>query len=200
MVSQLSLATDKAKVLVGLETGDDAGVYLHDGTALVATADFITPVCDDPRRFGRVAAANSVSDVYAMGGQPLFALNLCCFPKDVPQEALTEILQGGVDVLREADAIFREELESSGWMAKSAQAFAVLLPVQSVGVMGDGRTYADVVALRCVSTDDFMTADWTQLPHELLGRVSNRIINEVAGVNRVVYDVSSKPPATIEWE
>jgi GMP synthase (glutamine-hydrolysing) len=105
-----------------------------------------------------------------------------------------------LDVLREADAIFREELETSGWMAKSAQAFAVLLPVQSVGVMGDGRTYADVVALRCVSTADFMTADWTHLPHELLGRVSNRIINEVVGVNRVVYDISSKPPATIEWE
>ncbi len=90
---------------MGLETGDDAGVYLHEGKALVATADFITPVCDDPRRFGRVAAANSVSDVYAMGGQPLFALNLCCFPKNVPQEALTEILQGGVDVLRQADAV-----------------------------------------------------------------------------------------------
>ncbi len=104
MVSRLSLAVDDAKVLVGLETGDDAGVYLHEGSALVATADFITPVCDDPRRFGRVAAANSVSDVYAMGGQPLFALNLCCFPKNVPQEALTEILQGGVDVLREAGA------------------------------------------------------------------------------------------------
>ncbi len=104
MVSPLALAVDDAKVLVGLETGDDAGVYLHEGHALVATADFITPVCDDPRRFGRVAAANSVSDVYAMGGQPLFALNLCCFPKSVPQEALTEILQGGLDVLREAGA------------------------------------------------------------------------------------------------
>ncbi len=106
MISQLpSLATDDAKVLVGLETGDDAGVYLHEGHALVATADFITPVCDDPRRFGRVAAANSVSDVYAMGGQPLFALNLCCFPKTVPPDALTEILKGGVDVLREAGAV-----------------------------------------------------------------------------------------------
>jgi len=106
MISQLpSLATDDARVLVGLETGDDAGVYLHEGHALVATADFITPVCDDPRRFGRVAAANSISDVYAMGGQPLFALNLCCFPKKVPQEALGRILEGGVEALREAGAV-----------------------------------------------------------------------------------------------
>jgi len=91
-------------VLVGPETGDDAGVYLHDGKGLVATVDFITPVCDDPRRFGRVAAANSLSDVFAMGGRPLFALNLCCFPKQVPQEALSEILRGGYEALEQAGA------------------------------------------------------------------------------------------------
>lgn len=94
----------RERVLVGPETGDDAGVYLHEGQALVATVDFITPVCDEPRRFGRVAAANSLSDVFAMGGRPLFALNLCCFPKEVPQEALTEILHGGHDALDEAGA------------------------------------------------------------------------------------------------
>ncbi|GJM20421.1 MAG: GMP synthase [glutamine-hydrolyzing] [Planctomycetota bacterium] len=105
-----------------------------------------------------------------------------------------------LDILREADAIFRFELEDSGWMAKTSQAFCVLLPVKSVGVMGDARTYENVLALRCVDTHDFMTADWSRLPYELLGKVSNRIINEVAGINRVVYDVSSKPPATIEWE
>ena len=82
----------------------------------------------------------------------------------------------------------------------TAQAFAVLLPVQSVGVMGDGRTYENVIALRSVQTDDFMTADWSHLPYELLATISTRIINRVAGVNRVVYDISSKPPATIEWE
>jgi len=111
-----------------------------------------------------------------------------------------EVTAERLAVLRAADAIFREELDAAGWTDKSSQAFAVLLPVRSVGVMGDGRTYAHVCALRCVQTDDFMTADWSHLPYELLARVSNRIINEVRGINRVVYDISSKPPATIEWE
>jgi GMP synthase (glutamine-hydrolysing) len=105
-----------------------------------------------------------------------------------------------LDVLRQADAILQEELQRSGWYRKTAQAFAVLLPVQTVGVMGDGRTYENVVALRAVETEDFMTADWSHLPYDLLARISTRIINEVSGVNRVVYDISSKPPATIEWE
>jgi GMP synthase (glutamine-hydrolysing) len=103
-------------------------------------------------------------------------------------------------VLRQADAVLLEELKQAGWYRQTAQAFAVLLPIQSVGVMGDGRTYENVVALRAVQTDDFMTADWSHLPYELLAKISTRIINEVKGVNRVVYDVSSKPPATIEWE
>lgn len=105
-----------------------------------------------------------------------------------------------LDVLRQADHILLEELKQSGWYRKTSQAFAVLLPVQSVGVMGDGRTYEDVIALRAVQTEDFMTADWAHLPYELLAKISTRIINQVAGVNRVVYDISSKPPATIEWE
>lgn len=92
------------RVLVGPATSDDAGVYLHGDTPLVATVDYITPVCDDPRRFGRVAAANSLSDVFAMGGRPLFALNICCFPEQVPREALTGILEGGLDALGEAGA------------------------------------------------------------------------------------------------
>jgi GMP synthase (glutamine-hydrolysing) len=104
------------------------------------------------------------------------------------------------DLLREADAIFIEELRAAGWYDTTAQAFAVFLPVRSVGVMGDGRTYEHVVALRAVQTTDFMTAHVAPLPQELLARVANRIINEVRGINRVVYDVSSKPPATIEWE
>jgi GMP synthase (glutamine-hydrolysing) len=104
------------------------------------------------------------------------------------------------DLLREADAIFIDELRAAGWYDTTAQAFAVFLPVRSVGVMGDGRTYEHVVALRAVQTTDFMTAHVAPLPQELLARVANRIINEVRGVNRVVYDVSSKPPATIEWE
>src|SRR5262245_19678807 len=105
-----------------------------------------------------------------------------------------------LDVLRQADTILLDELKQSGWYRQTAQAFAVLLPVQSVGVMGDGRTYENVIALRAVQTEDYMTADWAHLPYELLARISTRIINNVAGVNRVVYDISSKPPATIEWE
>ena len=105
-----------------------------------------------------------------------------------------------VQLLQRADAIFIEELKNSGWYEKTAQAFAVFLPVKSVGVMGDGRTYEYVVALRAVETTDFMTAGWAPLPHELLAKVSSRIINEVRGINRVTYDISSKPPATIEWE
>jgi len=104
------------------------------------------------------------------------------------------------DLLRRADAIFIDELRAADWYDKVSQAFAVFLPVKSVGVMGDGRTYEYVVALRAVQTQDFMTAQWAELPHALLGRVSNRIINEVRGINRVVYDISGKPPATIEWE
>lgn len=113
---------------------------------------------------------------------------------------LGEITRERVAVLQAADAIFLEELWNAGLYRETAQAFAVLLPVRSVGVMGDGRTYAHVIALRAVTTDDFMTADWTRLPYDLLGRAANRIVNEIPAVNRVVYDVSSKPPATIEWE
>jgi len=113
---------------------------------------------------------------------------------------LGEVTAERVALLQQADAIFLEELRESGWYDKVSQAFAVLLPVKSVGVMGDFRTYESVVSLRAVETQDFMTADWSHLPYELLGRVANRIVNEVRGINRVVYDVTSKPPATIEWE
>jgi GMP synthase (glutamine-hydrolysing) len=113
---------------------------------------------------------------------------------------LGEVTKERLDVLRECDAVFLEELERAGLSSRIAQAFAVLLPVKSVGVMGDGRTYQNVVALRAVTTDDFMTADWFRIPHDVLARISTRIINEVKNVNRVVYDVSTKPPATIEWE
>ncbi len=113
---------------------------------------------------------------------------------------LGEVTSERVRMLQRADAIFIDELKAAGWYHRVSQALAVLLPVKSVGVMGDERTYEHVVALRSVDTEDFMTADWSQLPYELLGRVANRVVNEVAGVNRVVYDVTSKPPGTIEWE
>ena len=119
---------------------------------------------------------------------------------------LGEVKREYAELLRRADAIFIDELratrDASGtsWYDLTAQAFAVFLPIRSVGVMGDGRTYEHAVALRAVQTTDFITAHWAHLPHELLARVSNRITNEVRGINRVVFDVSSKPPATNEWE
>ncbi len=113
---------------------------------------------------------------------------------------LGEVREEYCDILRRADAIYIDELYNSGHYDKISQAFAVFLPVKSVGVMGDGRTYEYVIALRAVETKDFMTAGWYPLPYADLARISNRIINEVKGVNRVVYDISSKPPATIEWE
>jgi GMP synthase (glutamine-hydrolysing) len=113
---------------------------------------------------------------------------------------LGEVKREYAELLREADAIFMEELHASGWYHKTSQAFAVFLPVKSVGVVGDARRYEYVIALRAVETVDFMTARWAHLPYELLELISNRIINEISGVSRVTYDVSSKPPATIEWE
>ncbi len=113
---------------------------------------------------------------------------------------LGEVTWDRLQTLREADAVVREELRAAGLEREIAQSFAVLLPVKSVGVMGDGRTYQNVVAVRAVTTDDFMTADWARLPADVLARISNRIVNQVAGVNRVVYDITSKPPGTIEWE
>jgi GMP synthase (glutamine-hydrolysing) len=113
---------------------------------------------------------------------------------------LGEVTRERLEILRHVDAVFLHELNAAGLYRETSQAFAVLLPVRSVGVMGDGRTYENVVALRAVKTDDFMTADWARLPQDFLASVSSRIVNEVRGVNRVVYDISSKPPATIEWE
>ncbi|MBR5051527.1 MAG: glutamine-hydrolyzing GMP synthase, partial [Desulfovibrio sp.] len=113
---------------------------------------------------------------------------------------LGEVTKERLAILRKADAIVQEEMRASGWYRKVWQGFAVLLPLKTVGVMGDGRTYEHVIALRVVDSVDAMTADWSRLPYDLVAKISGRIINEVAGVNRVVYDVSSKPPSTIEWE
>ena len=111
-----------------------------------------------------------------------------------------EVTQRRLSILRNIDALLLEEIKEHGYYRKLWQSFAVLLPIKSVGVMGDRRTYENIVAIRAVTSKDAMTADWAKLPYELLGRMSNRIINEVKGVNRVVYDISSKPPSTIEWE
>ena len=111
-----------------------------------------------------------------------------------------EVTEKRLDILRKADAVLMEEIRAAGHYRKLWQSFAVLLPIRSVGIMGDQRTYENVIVIRAVTSDDAMTADWAKLPHDLLGRMSGRIINEVRGVNRVVYDISSKPPSTIEWE
>jgi GMP synthase (glutamine-hydrolysing) len=113
---------------------------------------------------------------------------------------LGEVTPDRLDLLREADAVVQEEVRRAGLERTLWQAFAVLLPIRTVGVMGDYRTYAHVIALRAVMSQDAMTADWARLPYDLLGTISNRIINEVKGINRVVFDISSKPPSTIEWE
>ena len=113
---------------------------------------------------------------------------------------LGDVKRTYLDLLRQADAIFIDELRASGWYEKTSQAFAVFLPIKSVGVVGDGRRYEYVVCLRAVETIDFMTAKWSNLPYELLEEVSNRIINEISGISRVTYDISGKPPSTIEWE
>ncbi|MDG6881036.1 GMP synthase [glutamine-hydrolyzing] [Phocoenobacter uteri] len=134
-------------------------------------------------------------------GLPAEMLNRHPFPgPGLGVRVLGEVRKEYCDLLRKADAIFIEELHNADWYYKVSQAFTVFLPVKSVGVMGDGRKYDWVVSLRAVETIDFMTAHWAHLPYDLLGKVSNRIINEVEGISRVVYDVSGKPPATIEWE
>ena len=111
-----------------------------------------------------------------------------------------EVTPQRLSVLRNADMILLEEIRANNLYYNLWQSFAVLLPLKSVGIMGDQRTYENILAIRAVTSDDAMTADWAQLPHDILARISNRIINEVRGVNRVVYDISSKPPSTIEWE
>jgi GMP synthase (glutamine-hydrolysing) len=144
---------------------------------------------------------DEVRQVGRLLGLPDAILNRHPFPgPGLAVRVLGEVTRQRCDLLREADAIFTEELVKSDWYRRTRQAFVVLLPVKAVGVMGDQRTYENVCVLRAVDTDDFMTADFTRLPWDLLARAASRIANEVRGINRVTYDVTSKPPATVEWE
>jgi GMP synthase (glutamine-hydrolysing) len=111
-----------------------------------------------------------------------------------------EVTEKRLNILKKADVVLLDEIRAANLYGKLWQSFAVLLPIKSVGIMGDQRTYENILAIRAVTSDDAMTADWARLPHDLLAKISNRIINEVRGINRVVYDISSKPPSTIEWE
>ena len=143
-------------------------------------------------------------EVRAVGralGLPAVILNRHPFPgPGLAVRIIGEITPERVDLLQQADAIVIDEIRRAGLYDDIWQAFAVLTPIQTVGVMGDGRTYGNVVAIRAVTSEDAMTADWARIPYDVLASMSSRIVNEVAGVNRVVYDISSKPPATIEWE
>jgi GMP synthase (glutamine-hydrolysing) len=144
---------------------------------------------------------DEVREVGAMLGMPRHVLWRQPFPgPGLAIRCLGEVSAEKLRILREADALLDHEVREAGLYEALWQSFCVLLPVRSVGVMGDARTYEYTIAVRAVESKDAMTADWARLPYELLARVSNRIINEVRGVNRVVYDISSKPPATIEWE
>jgi len=144
---------------------------------------------------------DEVRELGALLGLPPAVIRRHPFPgPGLAVRILGPVTPQGVETLALADDIFIGELRQSGLYDQVWQAFAVLLPVRTVGVMGDGRTYEQVIALRAVTSSDGMTADWARLPHEFLARVSSRIVNEVSGVNRVVYDISTKPPATIEWE
>ncbi len=149
----------------------------------------------------RLLFKDEVREVGAAMSMPKDVLNRQPFPgPGLAVRCPGAIDEAKLEVLREADAILDEEIRAAGFYEKLWQSFCVLVPVKTVGVMGDGRTYEWVVAVRAVESQDAMTADWARLPYELLAKVSSRIINEVRGCNRVVYDITSKPPATIEWE
>jgi len=195
-VSYLAQGTLYPDVIESVSFRGEAPIKSHHnvgGLPEVMKLDLIEPL--------RELFKDEVRDLGLELGLPAEAIHRQPFPgPGLGIRIMGEVTRERLDILRKADVIVLDEMKKHGWYRKVWQSFAVLLPIQTVGVMGDGRTYEHVIAIRCVDSRDAMTADWSKVPYEILGIISTRIINEVRGVNRVVYDISSKPPATIEWE
>jgi GMP synthase (glutamine-hydrolysing) len=195
-VSYLAQGTLYPDVIESVSFRGEAPIKSHHnvgGLPEVMKLDLIEPL--------RELFKDEVRELGLELGLPAEAIHRQPFPgPGLGIRIMGEVTRERLDILRKADVIVLDEMKKHGWYRKVWQSFAVLLPIQTVGVMGDGRTYEHVIAIRCVDSRDAMTADWSKIPYEILGIISTRIINEVRGVNRVVYDISSKPPATIEWE
>lgn len=195
-VSYLAQGTLYPDVIESVSFRGEAPIKSHHnvgGLPEVMKLDLIEPL--------RELFKDEVRELGLELGLPAEAIHRQPFPgPGLGIRIMGEVTRERLDILRKADVIVLDEMKRNGWYRKVWQSFAVLLPIQTVGVMGDGRTYEHVIAIRCVDSRDAMTADWSKVPYEILGTISTRIINEVRGVNRVVYDISSKPPATIEWE
>ena len=182
-----------------VSSNDDEALALRQAVAQIRHCPFVTRVAEEEARIR--------AELKRLAGQTVetfvHRLKKTAAERDadtVLGEIIGRITAKRLKILRNVDDLLLEEIKNAGYYKKLWQSFAVLLPLKSVGVMGDQRTYENIVAIRAVTSKDAMTADWARLPHKLLGKISNRIINEVRGVNRVTYDISSKPPATIEWE
>ena len=188
LVSSIWIASADERDTVQQEVQYSAAVEALDAAGLTSRSSNVLPSGE-----GLALALELGLPEYLVWRQPFPGPGLAI-------RVIGEVTKDKLEILRDADAIFREEVAKAGWDSKISQYFAVLTDMRSVGVMGDGRTYDYTVALRGVTTSDFMTADWARIPYEVLDKTSVRIVNEVRSINRIVYDITSKPPGTIEWE